>query len=60
MCLFRGFDIYLGGENLTGSMQMHPIVDAKTPFADTFDAASVWGPLMGARFYLGFRLNIWK
>lgn len=57
---FRGFDIYLGGENLTGSMQMHPIVDAKTPFADTFDAASVWGPLMGARFYLGFRLNIWK
>ena len=57
---FRGFDIYLGGENLTGSMQMHPIVDAPTPFAGTFDAASVWGPLMGAKFYLGFRLTLWK
>ena len=57
---FRGFDIYLGGENLTGSMQMHPIVDARTPFAGTFDAASVWGPLMGAKFYLGFRLTLWK
>ncbi|MBQ9310432.1 MAG: TonB-dependent receptor [Bacteroidales bacterium] len=57
---FRGFDIYVGGENLTGSMQMHPVVDADTPFADTFDAASVWGPLMGAKFYVGFRMTIWK
>ena len=57
---FRGFDIYVGGENLTGSMQMHPIVDAGNPFAETFDAASVWGPLMGAKFYVGFRLTIWK
>ena len=39
---------------------MHPVVDADTPFADTFDAASVWGPLMGAKFYVGFRMTIWK
>lgn len=57
---FRGFDIYIGGENLTGSMQMHPIVDALNPEKDTFDAASVWGPLMGAKFYAGFRMTIWK
>lgn len=57
---FRGFDIYVGGENLTGSMQMHPIVDAHNPFSDTFDAASVWGPLMGAKFYAGFRVTIWS
>ena len=57
---FRGFDIYVGGENLTGSMQMHPVTDADTPFASTFDAASVWGPLMGAKFYAGVRLTIWK
>ena len=57
---FRGFDIYVGGENLTGSMQMHPVVDAQTPFANTFDAASVWGPLMGGKFYAGIRMTIWK
>ena len=57
---FRGFDIYVGGENLTGSMQMHPIIDAGSPFSESFDAASVWGPLMGAKFYAGFRLTIWK
>ena len=57
---FRGFDIYVGGENLTGSMQMVPVVDADTPFSQTFDAASVWGPLMGAKFYAGIRLTIWK
>lgn len=57
---FRGFDLYIGGENLSGSMQMHPIVDADNPFSETFDAASVWGPLMGAKLYAGFRITIWK
>ncbi len=57
---FRGLDIYVGGENLTGSMQMMPVVDAGTPFSRTFDAASVWGPLMGAKFYAGIRFTIWK
>ena len=57
---FRGFDIYVGGENLTGSMQMHPVIDHGQPFSDTFDAASIWGPLMGAKFYAGIRLTIWK
>ena len=57
---FRGFDIYLGGENLTGYMQEVPIIDAGTPFASTFDAASVWGPLMGAKIYAGFRITVWK
>ena len=57
---FRGFDLYIGGENLTGSMQKMPVVDAGTPFSRTFDAASVWGPLMGAKYYAGIRLTIWK
>ena len=57
---FRGFDVYVGGENLTGFMQMHPVVDARNPFSGTFDAASVWGPLMGAKIYAGFRVTIWK
>ncbi|MBR1927932.1 MAG: TonB-dependent receptor plug domain-containing protein [Bacteroidales bacterium] len=57
---FRGFDVYIGGENLTGSMQMHPVIGADNPFSDTFDAASIWGPIMGAKFYAGFRMTIWK
>ena len=57
---FRGFDVYIGGENLTGSRQMHPVIGAENPFSETFDAASVWGPLMGAKFYVGFRVTIWK
>ncbi|MBQ2172369.1 MAG: TonB-dependent receptor, partial [Bacteroidales bacterium] len=57
---FRGFDIYIGGENLTGSMQMLPVIDPDHPFSETFDAASVWGPLMGAKFYAGFRVTVWK
>lgn len=57
---FRGFDIFLGGENLTGYTQPVPVIDAATPFSESFDAASVWGPLMGAKVYAGFRITIWK
>ena len=57
---FRGFDIFLGGENLTGYTQPVPVIDAATPFSETFDAASVWGPLMGSKVYAGFRITIWK
>ena len=57
---FNGFDLYVGGENLTGYMQAMPVVGADNPFSSTFDAASVWGPLMGAKIYAGFRITIWK
>ena len=57
---FRGFDIYAGGENLTGYMQMHPIIDAGSPFSSSFDAASVWGPLMGVKIYAGIRITVWN
>lgn len=57
---FKGFDIYIGGENLTNYTQPVPIIDAENPFSSTFDAASVWGPLMGIKVYAGFRITIWK
>ena len=57
---FKGFDVYLGGENLTGYTQKMPIVNAGNPFSKNFDAASIWGPLMGAKIYAGFRVTIWK
>ena len=57
---FRGFDLYVGGENLTGFTQKMPIVGADDPFSTIFDAASIWGPLMGAKIYVGFRITLWK
>ena len=57
---FRGFDLYVGGENLTGFTQKMPIIGADDPFSTIFDAASVWGPLMGAKIYAGFRITVWK
>ena len=57
---FKGFDIYVGGENLTNYTQPLPIISAADPYSTTFDAASVWGPLMGVKIYAGFRITIWK
>ena len=57
---FKGFDIYAGGENLTGFTQEDPIISSSDPSAAGFDASCIWGPLMGARFYAGIRLTIWK
>lgn len=57
---FKGVDLYVGAENLTNYRQPYPIINADTPFTQDFDAGCVWGPLMGARFYAGIRITIWK
>ena len=57
---FKGFDIYVGGENLTNFTQPNPIIGADKPFDLGFDASCIWGPLMGARVYAGIRMTIWK
>lgn len=57
---FKGFDIYLGGENLTNFTQHNPIIDSANPWGQSFDASCVWGPLMGVRVYAGLRMTIWK
>lgn len=56
---FRGFDLYVGGENLLGYKQKSPIIDP-LQLGPEFDAASVWGPLMGTKVYAGIRITIWK
>ena len=55
---FRLFEMYVGGENLTGFMQKDPIIAADDPFGDYFDTSFIWGPLMGRKFYAGIRLSI--
>ena len=55
---FKGIDVYLGAENLTGFRQKTVILG--NPGSPSFDASAVWGPLMGLRVDAGIRINIWK
>ena len=55
---FRHFSIYIGGENLTGKRQHHPIIAADQPWSDRFDPTLVWGPVGGAMAYAGIRINL--
>lgn len=57
---FRGFDLYIGGENLTNFTQRNPIIHASDPWDRRFDASCIWGPLMGAKVYAGVRFTLWK
>ena len=63
---FRGFDLYVGGENLTNFRQKDVILGQRmadgmvNPDASDFDASAVWGPLMGLKLNIGLRLTIWR
>ncbi len=57
---FKGFDVYIGGENLTNYKQKNPIIDAANPYSDEFNASVIWGPLMGIKVYAGMRFTLWK
>lgn len=52
---FKNLEFYVGGENLTNFTQKNAIVDFEHPFGQYFDAMQVWGPLVGARGYVGLR-----
>jgi outer membrane receptor for ferrienterochelin and colicins len=53
-----GWEVYLGGENLTGFRQSNPIFAASNPFGPDFDAGTqVWGPITGQMVYAGFRFK---
>ncbi len=57
---FRGFDVYVGGENLTNFTQKNPVIASSDPFSDKFNASCVWGPIMGIKVYAGVRYTLWK
>lgn len=63
---FRGFDVYVGVENITNFTQMHVLVGDRnaagewSPWTPGFDASCVWGPIMGRRINLGVRLTLWR
>ncbi|MGM9735761.1 MAG: TonB-dependent receptor plug domain-containing protein [Candidatus Cryptobacteroides sp.] len=64
---FKGWDVYVGAENLTNFHQKDVIVGSVkdehgvvSPRQPSFDASCIWGPLMGIRANVGFRFTLWK
>lgn len=57
---FKGWDVYIGAENLTNFRQENPIIGADNPRQPMFDASCIWGPLMGIKAHVGFRFTLWK
>lgn len=55
---FKYFDIYLGGENITGFTQGNLIVEYWKPYHTHFDGSMVWGPVTGALAYAGLRYTL--
>ena len=58
--IYKKFDFYIGGENLTNFRQRDPIIDAANPFGSKFDATNICGPLTGVNIYVGIRYAIAK
>ena len=57
---FKGWDVYIGAENLTNFRQENAIIGAANPRHPSFDASCIWGPLMGIKAHAGFRFTLWK
>lgn len=55
----KHWDIYIGCENIGNYMQKNPIIAASTPYSSEFNSSLVWGPLMGRKFYIGVRFNLY-
>ena len=57
--------LYAGCENIANYLQgvnggNKPIImEGNTAYAPGFNSSMVWGPLMGRKFYVGLRLNIY-
>lgn len=54
----RSVELYAGCENIGNYIQETPILGADTPYSSEFNSSVVWGPLMGRKFYIGMRYNL--
>lgn len=52
---FKYWEMYAGSENITNFVQHNPIIAADNPHGEHFDAAMIWGPVHGRKFYIGIR-----
>ncbi len=55
---FKTWSIYVGAENMTNFKQKNPIIVADDPYSADFDASMAWGPITGAKAYIGFRWSL--
>ncbi len=55
----KHWDIYIGCENIGNYTQKHPILNADNPYSPDFNSSLIWGPLMGRKFYIGVRFNLY-
>ena len=52
---WKKFEVYIGGENLTGFQQHSAIIAASEPWSPYFNGAQIWAPMMGTVGYIGMR-----
>ncbi len=55
----KKWEIYVGCENMLNFKQKNPIIAGDTPYSTDFNSSLVWGPLMGAKAYIGVRFNLY-
>ena len=55
----KKWEIYLGCENILNFKQKNPIISGDEPYSTTFNSSLIWGPLMGAKAYVGVRFNLY-
>jgi outer membrane receptor for ferrienterochelin and colicins len=56
--IWKKWEFYIGGENLSNFQQHHAIISADNPQSPYFNASQVWAPMMGLVGYAGFRYTI--
>jgi outer membrane receptor for ferrienterochelin and colicin len=54
----KGFEAYIGVENLLDFRQNDAIIDSFDPFGEYFDSSLIWGPIMGRNIYIGARYRL--
>jgi len=52
------WEFYVGGENITGTLQTRQIIAPDDPFGPYFDASLIWGPTNKAMYYGGLRYTL--
>ena len=55
---YKGWEFYIGGENLANQVQVKPILSADNPYGEYFDASIIHSPITGVMGYIGFRYSM--
>ena len=55
----KKWEIYVGCENILNFKQKNPIISGDAPYDTAFNSSLIWGPLMGAKAYVGVRFNLY-